>query len=100
MAEIGESDKPDSAAPTAIAAAGAVRTVFISYASQDVAVADKVCSADGPYAHDNKHGNLTRLFDDDALKPGLECSARSVRLRIIEVAQVNRRPAASSFAVG
>jgi TolB-like protein/Tfp pilus assembly protein PilF len=43
MAEIGEPDKPDSAAPSAIA--GVVRTVFISYASEDVAVADKVCSA-------------------------------------------------------
>jgi hypothetical protein len=45
MAEIGESQKPNSAVPSAIAAAGAVRTVFISYASQDVAVADRVCSA-------------------------------------------------------
>jgi adenylate cyclase len=43
MAEIGEPDKPDSAAPSAIA--GVVRSVFISYASEDVAVADKVCSA-------------------------------------------------------
>jgi hypothetical protein len=43
MAEIGEPDKADSAAPSAIA--GVVRTVFISYASEDVVVADKVCSA-------------------------------------------------------
>jgi tetratricopeptide (TPR) repeat protein len=43
MAEIGEPGKPDSARPSAIA--GVVRSVFISYASEDVAVADKVCSA-------------------------------------------------------
>jgi adenylate cyclase len=43
MAEIGEPNKPDSAAPSAVASV--VRSVFISYASEDVAVADKVCSA-------------------------------------------------------
>jgi len=36
---------PDPRAPSATPLAGAGRTVFISYASQDVAVADKVCAA-------------------------------------------------------
>jgi adenylate cyclase len=45
MAEIGESDKPDRAAAAAMTAADTARTAFISYAAQDVAVAEKVCSA-------------------------------------------------------
>jgi TolB-like protein/Tfp pilus assembly protein PilF len=45
MDEIGTPGKPDSAAPPAMAAAGTAGTVFISYASQDVAVAGMVCSA-------------------------------------------------------
>jgi TolB-like protein/cytochrome c-type biogenesis protein CcmH/NrfG len=43
MAEIGEPEKTDSSAPSATAT-GTISPVFISYASQDVAVANVVCT--------------------------------------------------------
>jgi hypothetical protein len=45
MAEVGGSESKDSSEPYAEAPAGAASKVFISYPSQDVAVADTVCAA-------------------------------------------------------
>ena len=45
MSEVGESEKADRSEPYAAAAGSAVSKVFISYASQDKAVADAVCQA-------------------------------------------------------
>jgi uncharacterized membrane protein len=45
MAEVGESESKDSSKPYAEGPAGAARKVFISYASQDVAIANRMCAA-------------------------------------------------------
>jgi TolB-like protein len=45
MAEFGESQKADGSVPAPRPAAGADGKVFISYASQDVAIADALCTA-------------------------------------------------------
>jgi adenylate cyclase len=45
MDEVDQSEKNDGSEPYASAAAAAVSKVFISYASQDAAVAEKICAA-------------------------------------------------------
>ena len=45
MTPVGESENANGSAPYTAGAAGAVNKVFISYASQDVAVAEKLCAA-------------------------------------------------------
>src|SRR3984893_8091890 len=45
MTGVGESENANGSAPYTAGAAGPVNRVFISYASQDVAVAEKLCAA-------------------------------------------------------
>src|SRR6266404_4341630 len=45
MTPVGESENANGSVPYTAGAAGAVNKVFISYASQDVAVAEKLCAA-------------------------------------------------------
>src|SRR6266513_2774049 len=45
MTDVAESENATGSAPYTAGAAGAVNKVFISYASQDVAVAEKLCAA-------------------------------------------------------